>query len=216
MVLSLNQILFVLVLGLPLVGALLALLLRRFLPARALTLIAALPLFIAMVTAILLVQQFTPAEDLAQILPPTEAPAETLLHAPTARWIQPSRTLSISTTLAPPATPTSTPTPEIVPTATIDPRSQVTIAVWNGTGASGVATRAGELLEERGFRVVETENDPQAGERPHSLLLDQGDHPEVRRTLADLFHIEPEYIEIHAEEGAEADITVILGDDYEE
>lgn len=210
-----THLIFVLVLALPLLGAGLALVLRRFVREHVVMILAAIPLFLAGVGVIILVQILSPSEELGQAIPVPETPANVLQQAPTARWVQPPRTLPVTATLSMGQTPT-TPTPEPTPAPTINPLSEVTVAVRNGTGGSGVASRTAEMLEAEGFRVVEVENDRKVGERPHTLILDKGDHPEVRQMLTDLLNVEPEYVETHSDEPGEADFIVILGDDYED
>lgn len=211
-------LLLLLILGLPLSGAILALALRRFLPERAPILIAALSLFLAAVAVIILVQLATPDSLLGQtVATPRETPSA-LRAAPTARWVQPPRTLEITATLDLGTTPSPTATAAAIPTTptpTENPLSQVTVAVRNGTGESGLATRVGDLLENQGFRVVERENDRLTGERPHTLILDKGDHAEIRGALADLFEVPSHYVELNSEEPGDADIIIVLGDDFE-
>ncbi|MGC9023536.1 MAG: LytR C-terminal domain-containing protein, partial [Chloroflexia bacterium] len=114
-----------------------------------------------------------------------------------------------------PPSPTSTPTFTATVTPTPHPFSLATIVVRNGTGQSGLATRTSERLRAQGFRVLPPEDDPQQGHRPHTLILDRGDHAQVRQALAAFLYVAPEYITVNAAEESEADIILILGDDFE-
>jgi len=209
---SWTLILILLVLGLPLVGAILALLLGRFLPKRGGTLLAALPLFLSSVALLLLTQLLPLGADLGQPIPPTLSTQAALRYAPTSRWEQPPRTLNATIAFSP--TPTPTPTVAITPTSTPHPFSLATVVVRNGTGESGLATRTTRELQTEGFRVIEPEDDPEEGNRPHTLILDRGDHAEVRQALVGYLNVAPEYVEINSDEPSGADIIVILGDDY--
>jgi hypothetical protein len=200
---------FALILLLPLAGALLALLVGRFLPKRAGLLIAAVPLFLASVAIFLLVQFPLPS----QVLGPTQTTPAGMEVAPTSHWVQAPRTLVVTVPVSPTATPT--PTLVITPTATPHPFSRVTIVVRNGTKTTGLATRTTKRLQGEGFRVLDPEDDDQAGNRPHTLILDRGDHSEVRQALATYLNVSPEYIQVNSDTSAEADIVVIVGDDFE-
>lgn len=204
-------VLLLVFLVLPLLGALLALILGRIVPKRGGLLIAALPLFLAIVAIIVLVPLIPPGENLAEPLAPAAAdPAQQV--GPTARWVQPPRTLIFPTTAPTPSTPTVAANRTALPTP--HPFSQVTIVVRNGTGESGLATRISRTLAGQGFRVLEPEDDPRQGERPNTLILDQGDHPVVRNAVAEYLHVAPEHIQINTTEDSEGDIIVVLGDDF--
>ncbi len=199
----------ILILILPVSGAILSLLLGRFLPKRAGLLVAALPLFLASIAIFLLVQFPPPSEVMA----PGETVAAGIVIAPTSRWVQAPRTLVIEVTV--PATASPTPTATVTPTLTPHPFSQVTIVVRNGTNTSGLATRTTKRLQAEGYRVLDPEDDDQVGSRPHTLILDRGDHSTVRQALAAYLRVPAAYVTINADIGAEADIVVILGDDFE-
>lgn len=204
-------VLFLILLVLPLFGALLALILGRIVPKRGGMLIAALPLFLAIVALVVLVPLIPPGEDLAEPLAPAAA-EQVQQIAPTSRWVQPARTLIFPTVT--PAVPTSTPAANRTATPTPHPFSLVTIVVRNGTGETGLATRTSRTLAGQGFRILDPEDDPLQGERPYTLILDRGDHPEVRNALALYLNVTPEHVEISSEEESEGDIVVILGDDF--
>jgi len=203
-------VLLLVILVLPLTGALFAMLLGRIVPKRGGLLIAALPLFLSVVAIIVLIPLIPPGEDLAEPLPPADA-EQVQQVAPTSRWVQPPRTLIFPTVT--PFAPTSTPATKRTAEPTLHPFSLVTIVVRNGTGESGLATRTANTLAGQGFRVLEPEDDPLQGERPYTLILDQGDHPEVRNALALYLNVPPEHIEINSEEDSDGDIVVVLGDD---
>jgi hypothetical protein len=206
-------VLLLAILVLPLIGALLALVLGRILPKRGGLLVAALSLFLAIVAIVVLVPLIPADQDLAEPIAPAGA-EQAQQVVPTARWVQPPRTLVFATATPLLPTPTVVANRTVVPTP--HPFSLVTIVVRNGTGESGLATRTSKTLAGQGFRILDPEDDPLQGERPHTLILDRGDHPEVRNALAEYLHVEPEYIEINAAEDSEGDIVVVLGDDYGE
>lgn len=195
-----------LVLLVPLVGAVALLALRRWLSRTAVTVVGGLCLLItaAGVVALGLAGSDSP---LAQVLP---QPPTGLREAPTAVWVQPPRTLTLQPSQAVTATRTLT------PTATPNPIAAVTVAVRNGTARPGLAGRTAERLRQHGFQIVEVENDRLAGDRPHTLLLDRGDHPEARQALAELLGIPSEYVVVNSEEPGPADIVLVLGDDFQE
>ncbi len=208
---SSTLLLLLVILALPIVGALLALLLGRLLPQRFATVIAALALFVCGVVILVAVQVLPADVELGQAL--TVEVTDTLpQQLPTPRWVQPPRTLKLPTEAA---TPTPSPTP-VQPTPTVDPRTLVTVVVRNGTGEVGLAGRVTDLLREKGFLLHEPEDDPEAGDRPYTLILDRGDHPEVRHALALLLKVETEHIFVNSSESSAADVIVIIGDDYQE
>ena len=211
---SLRLLLLILILGLPLVGALLALFLRRVLPETGRILLAALAFFGAGVALIFLVRLPAATEDLGEALPLPQTAQGLLRPAPTSGWVQPARTLEITTTLGP--QPSATPTAEPTATPTRVPLSSATIVVRNGTRTIGLAGRTRDRLEEFGFRVVDIDDDPLIGERPHTLILDRGDHPEVRQALASFLGVDDLFVEVNADDPGEADLIVIIGDDFEE
>jgi len=205
-------VLLLALLVLPLIGALLALVLGRVVPKRGGLLLAALPLFLAVVGIIVLIPLIPPGQDLAE--PLTAGSAQVQQIAPTSRWVQPPRTLIFSTATPPAATATPAANRTVAPTPSPHPFSLVTIVVRNGTGESGLATRTSQTLAGQGFRILDPEDDPQQGERPYTLILDRGDHAEVRNALADYLHVTPEHIRIKAAEDSRGDIIVVLGDDF--
>ena len=207
---SWEPLLFLLILGLPLLGALVALLARRRLPPRAGVLIAALCFFLSAAGIIVLVQWFPLlGGDLGTTLP---LPQEALRQVPTAPWVQPPRTLTLPPTIAPTMTPTVPPSP----TPTVPPLSRATVTVRNGTHKAGLAGRTAERLSAQGFNVIAIEDDSLPGERPHTLILDRGDHPEIRQALAEFLKVSSDYVTTHSDEMSQADIVVVLGDDFEE
>ncbi len=206
-------LLFFLVLGLPLLGALLTIPLRRLASRQVVVLVAALTLFLAATGVILIAEVNPPEADLeALLLLPSAAPAAPPA-VPTPRWVQPPRTLALTATIV---LRTPTPTPSPPPSPTPNPLSEIRVAVRNGVGTAGLATRVANRLEQEGFQVVEVENDRRVGERPNTLILDKGDHPEARQVLADILNVAPAFIETHSEEPGDVDIIVIVGDDFEE
>ncbi len=205
--------LVVLVLLLPLLGAVIILFWERLRPGRSGLWPAVFSFFLAAVGLLVLVEWPT-AEGEPGLFLRISAPTPAALQvAPTSRWVQPPRTLPppTPTPLMPTATPTFTPTLSPTP----HPFSLATVVVRNGTGESGLATRTSERLRAQGFRVLAPEDDPQQGNRPYTLILDRGDHARVRQALAAFLHIAPERITINAAEESEADIILILGDDFE-
>ncbi len=203
------------ILVLPLLGILISLLFGRFLPKRGGLLLAALPLFLVVVAIVVLIPLMPPGEDLAETIAPSPSPMLALQMAPTSRWVQPPRTLTLPIATSTPATITPTVVLNGSPTTTPHPYSLATVVVRNGTGETGLATRTSRQLAAQGFRVLEAEDDPEQGNRPHTLILDRGDHPTVRQALADLFHILPQYVTLYAAESSKADIILIVGDDFD-
>jgi hypothetical protein len=204
--------LFLLILGLPLIGATVAIVLRRVLSERAIILIGALSVFLVAVAVILLVELLPPGEEnLGQWLSAPQGLAGAPASAPTARWEQAPRTLAVTETLV---LRTPTPTPPATTTPTTNPVSLVTIAVRNGEGSPGLATRVANRLEQEGFSIVEIENDRLVGDRPHTLILDKGDHPAARQIIVELLDIGSDFVETYSTEPGDADIIVIVGDDY--
>ena len=203
-----------LLLVLPLTSAILLLALGRFLPRRLGQVLAALPLLAMAIGVIALVAWWPEGAGLEQTLnPPAPARAALAQVAPTLPWAQAPRTLAVPATEP---TPTPTLAPDTTATPTAHPYSLATIAVRNGTGESGLAGRTSKRLQAEGFRILGLEDDPLEGQRPHTLILDRGDHPEVRRALAAFLHVESEYVVVNSTEPSEtgADIVLILGDDY--
>lgn len=211
---SLRLFLLLLTLGLPLIGAILALLLHRLLPQGGRILLAALALFAAGIALFFLIKTPAPAEEVGEVLPPPQTAQGLLVQVATSQWVQPPRTLEITSTLGPAPTVTPTPTPTTPPTAV--PISSATVIVRNGTSTVGLARRTRERLEEYGFRVIDIDDDWLIGERPHTLILDRGDHPEVREALAGFLGVAPEYIEVNSDDPGDADLIVVIGDDFEE
>lgn len=203
----------VLVLTLPLIGAVLALLGERLRLGRLGVGLAALFFFLAAVGLLALVEWPTAEGEPGPFLRVSAPTPVALQVAPTSRWVQPPRTLHLPTPTLP--SPTSTPIFTATATPTPHPLSLATVVVRNGTGQSGLATRTSERLRAQGFRVLAPEDDPQQGNRPHTLILDRGDHAPVRQALAAFLHIPPEQITVNAAEESEADIILILGDDFE-
>jgi hypothetical protein len=206
-------VVLLLVLVLLLIGALLTLTLGRILPKRGGLLVAALPLFLAIVVIVVMVPLIRPDQDLAETISPP-SPGVALQIAPTAQWVQPPRTLVFPTVVTPTATPTPTPDRAFTPSPTPHPYSLVTIVVRNGTGETGLATGTSKRLAQQGFRVLSPEDDPQQGSRPHTLILDRGDHPEVRNALVEFLNVAAEYVQINSVETSGGDIVVIIGDDF--
>lgn len=203
----------VLLLALPFLGAGLTLLWERLRPGRMALWPAAVSFFLAGVGLLVLLEWPAAGGEVGQFLAASAPPPVALQVAPTSRWVQPPRTLRLPTPILPP--PTSTPVLTATATPTPHPLSLAAIVVRNGTGESGLATRTTERLRAQGFRVLAPEDDPQQGNRPHTLILDRGDHAPVRQALAAFLHVAPEYITLNAAEDSEADIILILGDDFE-
>ncbi len=212
MPISTSLLIVLLILALPLAGAILALMAGRFLPKRFVVVLAALPFFLATVAILILVQRPLSGEGLGQALTPTSSTPQAMRFAPTARWAQAPRTLIVTPLLTSTATPTPTPVRTRPPT--VHPLSLATVVVRNGTGESGLATRTTRELQAQGFRVLPPEDDTRVGERPRTLILDRGDHPEVRQALASYLHVPPGQIRTNAREQSDADIILIIGDDF--
>lgn len=210
-----QPLIFVLLLGVPPLGAAVALALLRLTKRRWVLSVAGLAL-VLVVLGVIAAMRWAPSSDWwEQVLNPPQPVRAVLQVAPTQPWVQPPRTLRLPT-----VSPTASPTPTIVQTVapTAHPYSLATIAVRNGTGETGLASRTSKRLEAAGFRILALEDDPQQGNRPYTLILDRGDHPEVRRALAALLHVPAEHVVINSEEPSTsgADIVLILGSDFDE
>jgi len=89
------------------------------------------------------------------------------------------------------------------------------VEVRNGTLTCNLcAARTRDYLLKRGFYVVDVLQDPQAGIYTRTLVLDGGDHPFTRQQLAELLHVQPDFVRRGPVDSPHADIVVILGDDY--
>lgn len=87
------------------------------------------------------------------------------------------------------------------------------IEVRNGTLTCNLcAARTRDYLLKRGFNVVGVLQDSRAGTYTRTLILDGGDHPFTRQQLAELLHVQPDFVRQEAVDAA--DIVIILGDDY--
>jgi len=95
------------------------------------------------------------------IVTPTQVPTET--PTPTPGKGTPTITPKVSPTVTPKISPTpgkTTPTPKLTPTGTpsgLD-RANLKIAVLNGSGEAGAATKASDALKKLGYTVVSSGN----------------------------------------------------------
>ena len=211
-----QPLILILVMSVPLAGAMVGLALFRLVKRRWVLVVAALPLLLVPL-GVVAALRWSPSSDWwEQALNPPRSTQAALQVAPTQRWAQPPRTLALVAT----ATPTASPTPTAAQTAapTAHPYSLATIAVRNGTGETGLASRTSKRLAAEGFRILALEDDPLEGNRPYTLILDRGDHPEVRLALAGLLRVPAEHVVVHSEEPSSsgADIVLILGSDFDE
>lgn len=89
------------------------------------------------------------------IAPPTEAPTPTIEASPTpSEKVTPSPTSKVTPT---PAKGSPTPTPKGGSSSTVD-RANLKIAVQNGSGTAGAATKASDALKKLGYDVVSSGN----------------------------------------------------------
>jgi len=86
------------------------------------------------------------------------------------------------------------------------------IRIVNESGQPGLAKRTAEYLKQKGLNVVETVD----GEEPRSLtrLVDHTDDPYTLRFLIDLMKIKPSEIYIKLEPFGNADMEILLGEDW--
>jgi LCP family protein required for cell wall assembly len=90
------------------------------------------------------------------------------------------------------------------------------IEVQNGTlTCAGCASDTAEHLRARGFYVLTFGNAENAGYYTHTLILDSGDHPFTREQLAELLNVSPEDVRQEIVSNSQADIVIILGDDFQ-
>jgi LCP family protein required for cell wall assembly len=90
------------------------------------------------------------------------------------------------------------------------------VEVRNGTWEQGLAGRTADFLRQNGFEVWDVLQDEHAGSYTHTLLLDLGDHTFTRGQLAERLSIDEENIQVEADFASDADIVIILGDDFRE
>lgn len=90
------------------------------------------------------------------------------------------------------------------------------LEVRNGTWRQGLAGRTAEYLRQNGFQVPYVLQDENAGSYTHTLLLDLGDHPFTRTQLTEQLGIDEEYIQTEADYPSDADVVLILGEDFRE
>lgn len=86
------------------------------------------------------------------------------------------------------------------------------ILVLNGTLTPGIASETANYLKSMGFVVVEPQN---ASERYlTSAVIDYTGNPQTIQYLTQLMNIQPENIFQRLDQTAEADVVVIIGDDW--
>lgn len=88
----------------------------------------------------------------------------------------------------------------------------VTVEILNGTSVDGLARRTKALFESYGFDVVAFSN-ADSDKYLNTIVLDRRGKHEAARRVAEVIHCER--IHVREEAGAEADVTIILGRDFD-
>ncbi len=91
------------------------------------------------------------------------------------------------------------------------PRELITVAVLNGSGVAGIAAQVAELLEEKGFQVVDVDN-ADSFDYPRSQVISRQDGMEPAREVAVV--IPGSELLKEPVEGSPAMVTVIVGKNF--
>jgi LCP family protein required for cell wall assembly len=90
-------------------------------------------------------------------------------------------------------------------------QEQATIQVQNGAGVGGLAGQLTQDLANQGFTTATADN---AELRPHSQIIDYGDHPATRQRLSRVLSGMPVAEGSSADAPPGVDLVVVLGEDY--
>jgi hypothetical protein len=103
-------------------------------------------------------------------------------------------------------------------TATVAPPplepGDVAVNVFNATDTAGLASRAGDALEARGFAVDGVANDPEGAEVPGVAIIRYG--PSGERAARVLLEQLPEGVELVAVPSESATVDLVLGDQWQD
>ena len=87
------------------------------------------------------------------------------------------------------------------------------VQVLNGTLVAGLAQRTATRLREAGYQVAGFGN-ADRGDYTHTVVIDLTSNPYTAQALASMFGVAPQNIISRSESSPEADIRLILGQDY--
>lgn len=103
-------------------------------------------------------------------------------------------------------------------TATVAPPAlepgDVTVNVFNATDTAGLASRAGEALQARGFAVDGVANDPEGAEVPGVAIIRYG--PSGERAAQVLLATLPDGVELLPVPSESATVDLVLGDQWQD
>lgn len=100
-------------------------------------------------------------------------------------------------------------TQELVSTI-FDKKESVRVEVLNGTGVSGLASKVGDMLEEREYEVVRVGN-ADHDEYGKTLIYDRKGRGDYAKEIAEILDVK-EY-KVERDDDSIADVTIILGED---
>jgi len=107
--------------------------------------------------------------------------------------------------------------PETVVEMTLDDRTEVekaAVIIKNGTLTAGLAARTQEFLESKGIYVIDVANAEQTYKQ--TTIIDYAGKPYTVNFLSELLNISPDKIYQRFEPDNEAEVVVILGEDWAE
>ncbi len=102
---------------------------------------------------------------------------------------------------------------EVFASPTPIPEETATLEVWNGTLISGLAENTTAYLREQGYQVIGFGNAKQLTYQ-ETLIVDRTGKSYTANLLAQLFGLDPSYVESDPYLESEADICIILGRDF--
>jgi hypothetical protein len=107
-----------------------------------------------------------------------------------------------------------------VPVESIDPieaakQETARLAVRNGSGIEGLATRTSDYLKSQGLNVTEVGNADRLDYEVSRILVHSDRYPYTVRYLAGLLHLSESQILSQVDPTSTVDIEVILGRDWD-
>ncbi|MBN2535595.1 MAG: LCP family protein [Spirochaetales bacterium] len=90
----------------------------------------------------------------------------------------------------------------------------VTLEILNGTEVNGLASRTARLFQSYGYDVISVSNADQ-GNYTSTIILDRKGRIDIAKKVAEIIKCERVRTEIKSSEGESADITIILGKDFD-